>query len=150
LLKIREFLETDAITLAQISNEAFKDEIDRGMPVFTEEIIMSFSKRVFFVAEDGGEVVGFLTLNEGSVEAVPHIGLVAVKESHRGRGVGKKLMKTAVEHVEKLGRRKLKLFTRPWNKAMSKICLDLSFVPEAYLRRDYLDADIVLYSLFFE
>jgi ribosomal protein S18 acetylase RimI-like enzyme len=89
-------------------------------------------------------------LNEGSVEEVPHIGLVAVKESHRGRGIGKKLMRTAVEHAEKLGKKKLKLFTRPWNKAMSKICLDLGFVPEAYLRIDYLDADIVLYSLFFE
>jgi hypothetical protein len=33
---------------------------------------------------------------------------------------------------------------------MSKVCVDLGFVPEACLRREYLDADIVLYSLFFE
>jgi GNAT superfamily N-acetyltransferase len=153
LLKIRRFSENDATTLGQISNEALRDEIDRGMPVFTLERIISSSKRVdirILIAEDEGEVVGFLTLNEGNIEAVPHISLVAVKESHRGRGVGKKLMKTAVEDARNTGRRKLKLFTRPWNKAMSKVCLDLGFVPEAYLRREYLDADIVLYSLFFE
>jgi RimJ/RimL family protein N-acetyltransferase len=56
----------------------------------------------------------------------------------------------AVEHVKAAGRSKIKLYTRPWNKAMSKVCLDLGFVPEAYLRREYLDADLVQYSVFFE
>ena len=153
MLKIRGFSEIDAIALAQIFNESFRDEIDRGMPVFTVERVNSSSKRTdlkILIAEDEGQVVGFLTLNEGNIEAVPHISLVAVKESHRGKGIGKTLMKTAVEDARNTGRRKLKLFTRPWNKAMSKVCLDLGFVPEAYLRREYLDADIVLYSFFFE
>jgi RimJ/RimL family protein N-acetyltransferase len=85
-----------------------------------------------------------------TVEAMPHISLVALKESHRGTGVGKNLMKTAVERVKKTRRRKLKLSSRPWNKAMGKVCIDLGFVPEACLRREHLYADIVLYSLFFE
>jgi hypothetical protein len=33
---------------------------------------------------------------------------------------------------------------------MSKVCMDLGFVPEACLRIEYLDADLTLYSALFE
>jgi len=31
---------------------------------------------------------------------------------------------------------------------MAKVSLDTGFVPEAYLRREYLDEDLVQYSVF--
>jgi len=153
LLRIRDFSENDALTLVQISNNAFSDELARGMPQFTSEGFIKSSKRPgirIFIAEDLGKVVGFLTLIEGNIEIPAQIHLVAVAEELRGRGIGKRLGGAAIEHVKDIGRSKLKLFTRPWNKAMSKDCLDLGFVPEAYLRREYLNADLVLYSAFFE
>ena len=153
MLKIRNFSESDAEILAQISNEAFSDELARGMPQFTPEGFIKSSERKgvrIFVAEDSGKVVGFLTLVEGNVEIPAQIHLVAVAEELRGRGIGKMFVREAIEHVKAAGRSKLKLYTRPWNKAMSKVCLDLGFVPEAYLRREYLDADLVQYSIFFE
>jgi len=48
-----------------------------------------------------------------------------------------------------LGRKKVKLFTRPWNVAMSNLCIELGFIPEAHLKREYLNEDLVLYSAFF-
>lgn len=139
--------------LAQMSNTAFSDELARGMTQFTPEGFIKWSGRPgvrIFVAEDSGKAVGFLTLTEGSVETPAQIHLMAVEEELRGKGIGKKLVRDAVEHVKAVGRSKLKLYTRPWNKAMSKVCLDLGFVPEAYLRREYLDADLVQYSIFFK
>jgi len=153
MFKIRNFSESDAMLLAQISNEAFSDEIARGMPSFTPEGLLDFSRRSgvkVFVAENERNIVGFLTLTEGNIEAPAQIHLIAVRKDFRGRGIGKELIKNAMEHVKAIGRKKLKLFTRPWNVAMSKVCIDLGFVPEAYLRREYLDADLILYSAFFE
>jgi ribosomal protein S18 acetylase RimI-like enzyme len=151
-MKIKEFHEKDAKAVAQIFTEAFNDEITRGMPLLTPERFVDLAKRPgakVFVAENARDkLLGFLTLSEGSQEFSAQIHLVAVKKDQRRKGVGKELVRKAVEHARAVGRKKLKLFTRPWNTAMSKVCLELGFVPEAYLRRDYLDADLVLYSVF--
>jgi len=153
MIKIRRFSMPDAMSLVQISNEAFSEEIDRGMQSFTSERFIDFSKKPYvkvFIAEVEREVVGFLILAEGNTETPAQIHLIAVTKNYRGKGIGKKLVKNAMEHVKAVGRRKVKLFTRPWNIAMSKVCIDLGFVPEAYLRREFLDADIILYSAFFK
>lgn len=87
-------------------------------------------------------------MTEGDIEVPAQIHLVAVKKEFRGKGIGKELTKKGLEHVKAIGRRKIKLFARPWNVAMQKVCIDLGFVPEAYLRREYLDRDLILYSFF--
>lgn len=115
-MKIRDFRESDAITLVHISNEAFRDELDRGMSRFTPERFVSLSTRAnarILIAEEAGEVAGFLTLTEGDVETPAQTHLVAVGRGFRRRGIGKELMKAAVKHVKSTGRRKLKLFTSP-------------------------------------
>jgi len=151
---IRDFHEEDAITLIQICNKAFGDEITRGMRAFTAERFVEFSKRPgmkVFVAESKEEgIAGFLTLTEGSIEMPAQIHLMAVRRDLRRKGLGKELVRKAIEHAKSIGRKKLKLFTRPWNVAMSKVCVDLGFVPEAYLRREFLDKDLLLYSAFLE
>ena len=153
MFEITDFSEDDAETLAQISKEAFSDEHARGMSPFTPEGFINTSKREgvkTIVARSEGETVGFLRLTEG-VEGQPaQIHLVAVEAGYRGHGLGTKLVRAAIDHVRKLKRTKLRLFTRPWNKAMIKVCINLGFIPEAYLRREYLDADLIQYSLFLE
>jgi RimJ/RimL family protein N-acetyltransferase len=99
-------------------------------------------------AEREGDVVGFMILTEGNIEALAQIQLIGVEKSKRGHGIGKELVKSAVAHVSSLKQVKLKLFTRPWNIGMSKVCIDLGFIPEAYLKKDYLGEDLVLYSYF--
>jgi len=151
MFNIREFHEKDAVVLAQTFTEAFADEMARGMPQLPPERFIDLSKRSevkIFVAENRQGAVGFLTLTEGNVEMPAQIHLVAVRKDLRRKGIGKELVKRAIENAKAVGRKKIKLFARPWNVAMSKVCIDLGFVPEAYLRREYLDMDLILYSFF--
>ena len=151
MFEIADFTEDDAEALAQISNEAFSDELARGMSSFTFEGFINSSKRSgvkTIVARSEGETVGFLRLTEGAEGQPAQIHLVAVETGHRGQGLGMELVRAAIDHVRKLRRAKMKLFTRPWNTAMIKVCINLGFIPEAYLRREYLDADLIQYSYF--
>jgi predicted N-acetyltransferase YhbS len=152
--RIREFTEEDASAVVEILGEAFKDEIALGMPQLTAKQIVEFSKRpgvkILVCRDEGTSVVGFLTMAEGSVEFPAQVHLVGVESTSRGKGVGKKLLQESIEHAKTIGRKKVKLFTRPWNIGMRKICTELGFVPEAYLQKDYLNEDLILYSLFLQ
>ena len=153
MLRIRSYEERDAECIADISNTAFADEIERGMNRFTVEWSQNWYQRKrarILVAEDDSTLVGYLILTESNVEVPAQIHLMAVKEGFRGRGIGKQLVKAAVEHSVELGSGKLRLYTRPWNIGMSKVCVELGFIPEAYLRKEYLGENLVQYSLFIE
>jgi len=89
-------------------------------------------------------------MTEGNIELPAQIHLIAVKQNFRGKGIAKKLVQKALEHANAAGRKKVKLFTSPWNTAMRKVCAELKFVPEAYLRKEFMNEDLVLYSAFLE
>jgi len=152
MFKIRKFTENDAPMLVEIFREAFADELSRGMPLLTSEQFTESSKRPgvkIYVSEgDEHQVVAFLTMVEGSIEHPAQVHLIAVKGSFQGKGIGKQLVREALEHAKTIERNKVKLFTRPWNTAMQRVCVELGFVPEAYLRKDYLNEDLILYSAF--
>ena len=153
MLKIRDYDDNDAESIANISIVAFADETERGMSRFTSEWCQNWSQRKgvkIFVADDDSTLVGYLILTESNVEVPAQIHLMAVKEEFRGKGLGKQLVRSAVEYAKELGSRKVRLYTRPWNVGMSKICVELGFIPEAYLRNEYLGEDLVHYSLFVE
>jgi ribosomal protein S18 acetylase RimI-like enzyme len=154
MCRIREFNEKDASAVVEILTEAFSDEIALGMPPLTAKQIIEFSKRpsvqILLYENEERAVVGFLTMAEGSAEYPAQVHLIGVKSAFRGKGIGKGLVQECVKHAIALGRKKLKLFTRPWNFGMRRVCVELGFVPEAYLRKDYLDEDLILYSLFLQ
>ena len=149
---IREFDEKDIDTVLEIISEAFIDEISRGMPKPTAEKIIESSIRSdfkWFVCETKDRaVIGFLSMTEGSVEYPAQIHLVAVKSEHRRRGIGKALIKKALEHAKNLKISKIKVFVRPWNTSMRRICAELNLIPEAYLRKEFLNEDLILYVAF--
>jgi len=154
MFKIREFHEKDASRLAEIFCEAFSDEVSRGMQQVTAGQFVELSKKpgvkIFISESEESKVVAFLSMTEGNIESPAQFHMVAVKQDFRGRGIAKKLVRKALEHAKAAGRKKVKLFTRPWNLAMRKVCVELGFIPEAYLRKDYLNEDLVLYSAFLE
>jgi hypothetical protein len=65
LYRLRDFSEADAQTLAEICNEAFGDEIARGLPPFTQGRFILFHQREgvnLIIAEDNGMIAGFLVI----------------------------------------------------------------------------------------
>jgi len=150
MVRIRVFREEDAATLEAIYREAFQDEIKRGMEIVTAREFIEFSKRPevkIFVAELDDQVVGYVMISER--RGLPlRVNTIAVKKEFRRRGFGKKLLKKSVEYAKSTGKGKIVLFTRPWNKPMRKICLELGFIPEAYLRKDFFNEDLIRYSFF--
>jgi RimJ/RimL family protein N-acetyltransferase len=140
------------VRISEIILEVLDDEISRGMSQLTPEQIVAFSKRsgakIFVCVNEKDEVVGFLTFTEGSVEYPSQVHLAGVTCAFRRKGIGRQLVQEALKQAKAVGRAKVKLFTRPWNIAMRKICAELGFVPEAYLRKDFLGEDIILYSVF--
>jgi ribosomal protein S18 acetylase RimI-like enzyme len=137
LPEIRGFRSGDAPRLAEIAGEAFADEVQRSMSAFTEEYFTRRGDRPgvrLLVAEEGGEVAGFMLLTDATMEAPAQVHLVAVEASRRNRGIGRMLVGYAVDLLGACGWGKLKLSTRPWNTGMRKVCEALGFTLEAYLQ----------------
>ena len=57
---------------------------------------------LFFVAEDHGEIVGYI-LGEPMKGNMAHLGLLTVSEAMRGKGIGKRLVTAFREKCEALG-----------------------------------------------
>jgi len=150
MVVIREFKRKDGEPLKKIYAEAFRDEIEKGMESLTAENFVNFSKRpqaTIFVGEENGIAVGHIAISLR--KGLPtQIHAVAVKAQFRRQGVGKRLIEEAMKCAKSAGKKKIILRTRPWNKAMRKVCLDRDFIPEAYLRKELREEDLIRYTLF--
>ncbi len=84
MYRLGDFSEADAQTLAESCNEAFGDEIARGLPPFTQGSFNKFHQWEgvkLTVAEDNWMVAGFLVVTVED-EAVPvQVHLVGVEKS---------------------------------------------------------------------
>jgi ribosomal protein S18 acetylase RimI-like enzyme len=100
LYRLRDFSEADAQTLTEIGNEAFGDEIARGLPPFTHGRFIKFHQSEgikLTVAEDNGMVAGFLVVTVGDKAVPAQVHLVGIKKNLRGLGLGKELLNFAIQ-----------------------------------------------------
>ena len=107
-----------------------------------------------FVADDGGTVVGRLSVARdphGASRHVADLGLM-VALSHRRRGIGRALLDRAVDWARESGVRKLELHVFPWNRPAIALYESFGFVQEGYRRRhyrrgdEYLDAILMAFA----
>ena len=92
-----------------------------------------------FVAEDGADIVGRLSLSRDPHPASRHVadlGLM-VAESHRRHGLGTALLSQAVEWARGSGVRKLELHVFPWNEPALGLYTSFGFEREGYRKRHY-------------
>jgi RimJ/RimL family protein N-acetyltransferase len=91
------------------------------------------------VAEDGGELVGRLSLSRDPHPASRHVadlGLM-VAESHRRQGIGTSLLVQAVAWARTARVRKLELHVFPWNEPALGLYGSFGFEREGYRKRQY-------------
>ena len=96
-----------------------------------------------FVAEDGGRIVGRLSLSRDPHPASRHVadlGLM-VAEGHRRRGLGTALLGQAVEWARASGVQKLELHVFPWNEPALALYSSFGFEREGYRKRHYERGD---------
>jgi RimJ/RimL family protein N-acetyltransferase len=105
--------------------------------------IRRYPNAAVYVAEEGGVIVGRLSIARDQHPASRHVadlGLM-VAAAHRRRGIGTALLDAAVEWARQAGVRKLELHVFPWNKAAIALYDRFGFVREGYRRGHYRRGD---------
>lgn len=162
---VREAVPGDAPGLVELAQQVgaepegwlIADESWRG--VADERRYLKAIKRhphaAVFVAENGGEIVGRLSVARDPHPASRHVadlGLM-VAAAHRRRGVGRALLERAVEWAATANVRKLELHVFPHNGPAIALYESFGFVREGYRRDHYrrgagfVDAILMAYRL---
>ncbi len=150
-MTIRDLGEGDASDCKAIANNAFSDEIKKGMDSFTAEYFLTRMKsktQKCVVATEKETVLGFMIVTDTNKYVPAQLHLVAIDKEQRGKGLGKQLVQYAIDYVVNNNWEKMRLFTRPWNTPMRKVCEKLGFEQEAHLKKEYLGEDIIQYGYF--
>lgn len=113
-MEIRPYEEADEAAAAALWREVFPDEPAHNVP---EEVIarkLAVQRELFFVAVEGDVMVG--TAMAGYDGHRGWVYAVAVKPSHRRRGIGAALMARVEEGLRAVGCPKLNLQVRASNR----------------------------------
>jgi len=84
-----------------------------------------------FVAEDGGEVVGYVTTWQDPAAGIGHIPNLAVASSHRNQGLGRALLEHAMNSFRAAGLTHAKIETLAQNAVGNHLYPSLGFVEVA-------------------
>lgn len=80
-----------------------------------------------FVAEENGQVVGYITTWQDAEAGIGHIPNLAVAEHHRGAGLGRQLIEHALEHFRQAGLTHAKIETLEENAIGNHLYPSLGF-----------------------
>jgi ribosomal protein S18 acetylase RimI-like enzyme len=114
MVAIRTYEESDEAAVAALWREVFADAPPWNEPEADIRRKLAVQRELFFVAVDGGDVVG--TALAGYDGHRGWVYYVAVKPSHRRRGIGAALMRRVEEELEAMGCPKLNLQVRTPNR----------------------------------
>ena len=119
-----------------------KDRIDSTLYAFAKAVLNR--KRVHtFVAKDGAEIVGYITVISGKflkVRGTAYI-VMGVIASHRGRGIGTELLARVEELARKQAVHRMELEVFEKNEGAVRLYEKLGFVAEGRRREAIKKAD---------
>ena len=105
---IRDYEARDFRDIVEIDAEAFGNR----NPVYDAYIYITFGSDLI-VADVGGKVVGYIALMNHGKDA--KIVSFAVRRAFRGRGIGRRLLKSAIERCKQRGKERILLEVRVSN-----------------------------------
>ena len=165
MTEIRHAQPEDAATLVALGTSIGREEgawllTSAGWRSVGEErrylrALKRYPDAAVYVAEDGGQLVGRLSLARDPHPASHHVadlGLM-VAATHRGRGIGRLLLDQAAAWARDAGVTKLELHVFPWNEPAIRLYERFGFEREGlrreHYRRDgaYVDAILMAYRL---
>lgn len=118
---IREYSTKDFKDIMEIEREAFSPR----NPVYDIYIYVTYGSDLL-VADIGGKVVGYVAIMDIDRENSKIVSL-AVKKEFRRRGIGTKLLSTAIERCKERNKRKILLEVRVSNYIAQKLYKKMGF-----------------------
>ena len=162
-MEIRKMVERDAVEASEITGRIMLDAWDKHerdyYPRRTVDFdISTHSEGDFirslksddnysFVAVEEGRIVGIVSGRLFGVSGLARLGWLGVLPEYQGRGVGRKLLESAIAFCREKGCHKITLYTLPVLMPAVNLYMRLGFVPEAYLRREWWEVDFLKMSL---
>lgn len=127
-MEIRPYDETDQAAVVALWRDVFPDAPAWNDAALDIERKLSVQRELFLVARSGGDLVG--TAMCGYDGHRGWVYYVAVRPSHRRRGIGAELMSRTEDELRKLGCAKLNLQVRSENDAAVAFYASLGYVVE--------------------
>ncbi len=113
----------------ELLSQLHSERSDPSAPQTDLDTIASDKKAIFVVAKDGGKVVGMATtyLVAKFGKTIGYVEDVVVNETHRGQGIGTKLMERIVSEAKDAGVYYLYLTSRDGRTAANSLYQKLGF-----------------------
>ena len=129
---IERISSSSGIALSDINELLTQLHRDRKDPPATQadlDTISSGPKTIFVVAKDGEKAVGMATayLVAKFGKTIGYVEDVIVNETHRGQGLGRKLLEKVIDEAKRSGVRQLYLTSRDGRTAANALYQKLGF-----------------------
>ena len=132
-IKIRHARKEDAKAIWEVAESAYEKGSPWELSQFQE--LISYKNVLHLIAsQTDGEIVALIIASKTMVEA--DIYMLAVKKSHQGKGIGKKIFKELIEELKSSDLETIFLEVRESNIAAKKVYQKLDFI-EIGRRKDY-------------
>ena len=149
-IKIRFFENGDEKGLAKLLNECFKKDYYPYVK-FNEEYVrekIADKRNKIFVAVDKKKIIGSVRVKIFDLD-LAEIRQISVTKKYRGKGIGSKLMKSAISYLKRKKIRKVVARAKATDKIGMKFLIDNNFVPESFMKEHFRKkVDIIEFALF--
>ncbi|CAN6651266.1 N-alpha-acetyltransferase 30 [Trichomonascus vanleenenianus] len=128
----------------RIITKLVSDDLSEPYSIYVYRYFIYESPELCFLAFDGDIPVGVIVCNIQShrqVRSRGYIAMLAVKKSHRGRGIAKRLITMAVEAIKAKGADEIILETEVTNTIAMRLYENMGFLRSKRLHRYYLNAN---------
>jgi ribosomal protein S18 acetylase RimI-like enzyme len=126
--RIRRFKASDKATVIELWTSVFHSSYNHNDPEINIDMKIRHNDGLFFVAVDDQDIVG--TVLVGFDGHRGWIYSLAVKESHRKKGIGSLLMKKALSELKKVGCLKVNLQVDKENSGIVSFYEKIGFAVE--------------------